>query len=50
MGARGRYGAEYYFDYGTLLRVIMIAPDVTIGGEAYRYVQGNAHYAWLAHR
>ena len=50
MGARGRYGAEYYFDYGTLLRVIMIAPDLQIGGESYQYVQGGSHYAWLAQR
>jgi hypothetical protein len=50
MGARGRYGAEYYFDYGTLLRVIMIAPGVTIGGESYQYVQGSSHYAWLTRR
>jgi hypothetical protein len=47
MGAQGRYGAEYYFDYGTLLRVIMIAPDLTIGGESYQYVRGTSHYAWL---
>jgi hypothetical protein len=50
MGARGRYGAEYFFDYGTLLRVIMIAPDLRIGGESYQYVPGSAHYAWLAQR
>jgi len=50
MGAHGRYGVEYYFDYGTLLRVIMIAPDVNVGGESYQYVQGNSHYAWLAQR
>jgi hypothetical protein len=50
MGAHGRYGAEYYFDYGTLLRVIMIAPDLTIGGQSYRYVPGNSHYVWLSQR
>jgi len=50
MGAHGRYGAEYYFDYGTLLRVIMIAPDLTVGAESYRYVQGKPHYAWLTQR
>ena len=50
MGAHGRYGAEYYFDHGTLLRVIMIAPGVKIGGEPYEYVPGNSHYAWLTRR
>jgi len=50
MGSQGRYGAEYYFDYAGLLRVIMIAPDLTIGGESYRYVPGDPHYAWLAQR
>ncbi len=50
MGSQGRYGAEYYFDHAGLLRIIMIAPDLAIGGESYRYVPGNPHYAWLAQR
>jgi hypothetical protein len=50
MSAQGRYGAEYYFDVGRLLRIIMIAPDLTIDGQAYQYVRGNSHYAWLAQR
>jgi hypothetical protein len=50
IGVHGRYGAEYYFDYGTLLRVIMIAPDLTLGGQSYRYVEGNPHYTWLTRR
>jgi hypothetical protein len=50
LGSTGRYGAEYYFDFGGLLRVILIAPGLEIGGEAYRYVPGNAHYDWLAAR
>src|SRR6266705_2778270 len=50
MNAHGRYGAEYYFDVGPLLRVIVIAPNLRVGGVSYEYVQGNSRYAWLAQR
>src|SRR5881396_119920 len=50
MNAHGRYGAEYYFDVGPLIRVIVIAPNLRVGGVSYEYVQGNSRYAWLAQR
>jgi hypothetical protein len=50
LGSTGHYGREYFFDYGSLLRVILISPGLTIGGEAYRYVPGNPHYDWLVQR
>ena len=48
MNSAGTYGAEYYFDVGTDLRVIMIGADLLIDGEDYTYEIGNAHYDWLA--
>lgn len=51
LGATGRYGAEYFFDYpasAPVVRVIMIAADLTIENELYDYRPGNAHYAWLS--
>ena len=50
LGSTGRYGVEYHFDYGGLLRVILVAPGLTIGGETYRYASGDPHYQWLAQR
>ncbi len=46
MGAVGDYGVEYYFDLGGLVRVIMIAADLTVDGEHYDYGSGP-HRAWL---
>lgn len=46
VGAVGDYGVEYYMDIGGLVRVIMIAADVTIDGEYYDYGSGP-HRAWL---
>jgi len=48
MGSTGDYGVEYYFDYQGLIRVIMIAPNLTIDGVNYEYLQGNSHYNWLS--
>ena len=31
-----------------LARVIMISPQLTVGGTTYQYVPGNPHYDWLA--
>ena len=42
----GDYGVEYYSDIEGLVRVIMIAPDITVDGEYYDYGSG-AHRAWL---
>jgi len=47
MRSTGRYGSEYYFDVGGLARVIMISPDLTIGGEHYYYGEGNQRVDWL---
>ncbi len=44
------YGAEYTFDYppsAPLMRVIMIAPGLTIENTTYDYVPGSPHYDWL---
>ena len=46
LGSVGDYGAEYYTDIGGLVRVIMIAADVTIDGEHYDY-NGGPHRTWL---
>lgn len=51
MGSTGRYGAEYFFDYPSgapLVRVVMLAADLTVEGEFYDYSPGNPHYSWLA--
>ncbi|MDH3499866.1 MAG: glycoside hydrolase family 99-like domain-containing protein [Acidimicrobiia bacterium] len=48
MSSQGIYAAEYYFDIGTDLRVIMIGAALTIDGEDYDYDVGNPHYDWLA--
>jgi calcineurin-like phosphoesterase family protein len=50
MASTGRYGAEYFFDVAGLVRVILIAPNLRVGGEAYDYVPGSPHYDWLAQR
>jgi hypothetical protein len=51
LNSTGVYAAEYYFDYpaqNPLLRAIMIAPNVNVGGVSYEYSQGNTHYSWLS--
>jgi len=48
LGSTGDYGVEYFFDYQGLVRVIMIAPNLTISGVDYEYFQGNSRYNWLA--
>lgn len=48
IGVTGAYGAEYFFDYLSLARVILISPDLTINGENYYYGDGNRHYRWIA--
>jgi hypothetical protein len=48
LGSTGDYAVEYYFDYQGLVRVIMIAPNLTISGVNYEYTQGNSHYNWLS--
>lgn len=47
LGVTGTYANEYFFDHAGLARVIMISPDLTVGGEHYYYGDGNAHYRWL---
>ena len=43
----GTYPPEYFFDYGGLVRVILISPDLTVKGEHYYYGDRNSHYEWL---
>ncbi len=51
LGVTGRYGAEYFFDYpasAPLVRVVMIAANLTVENETYAYRRGDPHYTWLA--
>ncbi|HHC08646.1 MAG TPA: hypothetical protein ENK55_08005, partial [Actinobacteria bacterium] len=48
MGSSGDYGVEYVFDAGPL-RVVMIAPNLTVDGVDYDYTAG-ARRAWLLAR
>ncbi len=43
--ADGEYGIEYYFDYGQLVRIILISPDIENYG--FDYSEGNEHYEWV---
>jgi hypothetical protein len=51
LGPAGQYGVEYYFDYpasAPLVRMIMTAPDLSVGGVTYTYATGDSHYNWAA--
>jgi hypothetical protein len=51
MNSTGEYAAQYYFDYPQdlpLLRTIMIAPSLSVGGIAYEYEDGTEGHTWLA--
>ena len=51
LSSTGAYAAQYYFDYpasSPLVRVIMIAPDLNVGGVEYKYAAGGEHYRWLS--
>jgi hypothetical protein len=50
MNATGTYPAQYYFDYpatNSLMRVIMISPDLTVENNEYSYASGTVHNTWL---
>jgi hypothetical protein len=50
LNSTGDYAAQYYFDYPAelpLARVIMISPNLNIGGTDYEYTQGREPYRWL---
>ncbi len=50
-GPGSMYGVEYYFDHPQatpLMRVVMIAPDLTVEGVYHDYAVGTARYQWLA--
>lgn len=47
MISTGEYGRQYFFDVGSLARIILISPDLTIGGTHYYYGDGNANQVWL---
>jgi len=46
LGSTGDYGVEYYFDYGGLVRIIMVSPDLTIDGVYHDYNSGPRR-VWL---
>jgi hypothetical protein len=51
LNSTGVYGAQYYFDYpasSPLMRVILIAPTLTVENVQYNYSVGSAAYNWLA--
>jgi hypothetical protein len=48
IGVEGDYPAQYYFDYGGLARLIVVSPDLTIGGTHYFYGGDSEPYRWLA--
>lgn len=48
IGVTGLYPMQYYFDYRKLARVIVISPDLTVGGRHFYYGAGNADFKWLA--
>lgn len=48
IGVTGEYPVQYYFDYQKLARVIIISPDLTIGGRHFYYGKGNADFKWVA--
>ena len=46
-----QYGVNYSFDYpadSPLARIIMISPNLTVGGTTYDFKPGTSHYTWLA--
>ena len=52
LGAVGKYGKEYYFDFpktNPLARFILISPGTNFKfGGTYSYDKRNQHYAWLS--
>ena len=47
MGSEGAYPAQYFFQVERQLRVIVISPDLDIGGRHYFYGGGSAEELWL---
>ncbi|MEK7471745.1 MAG: metallophosphoesterase, partial [Patescibacteria group bacterium] len=45
LSVTGDYGIEYFFDHKTLVRIIMISPD--IDNHGFVYTNGTPHYEWL---
>ncbi len=43
----GDYGVQYYSDLGDLVRVVLIAPDISVDGVHYDYRPGSSERAWL---
>jgi hypothetical protein len=48
MKAVGTYGAEYYFDYRGLVRIIMISPNLRVYGADYAYGFWDPYTMWLS--
>ena len=47
MGSTGTYPAQYYFDLDQTVRVISIAPGLTVDGVTYDYAPGTDEASWL---
>ena len=47
MGSTGAYPAQYFFDLDQTVRVISIAPGLTVDGVTYDYAPGSDEASWL---
>ena len=47
MGSTGTYPAQYFFDLDQTVRVISIAPGLTVDGVTYDYAPGSDEASWL---
>lgn len=47
IGVTGTYGTQYFFDFQSLARFIMISPDLTVNGIHYFYGEQNEHFRWV---
>jgi hypothetical protein len=47
MNAVGQYASQYYLDMGTIARVIVISPNLTVNGTTFSYGRNDPEYGWL---
>ncbi len=43
----GSYPDSYYFDYQKLARIIVISPDIEVGGHKAKFTKDDPDYTWL---
>lgn len=43
----GSYPDSYYFDYQKLARIIIISPDIEVGGHKAKFIKDDPDYNWL---